>query len=218
MAIEIWINSIKTAMLQVHSRFKQDTKNILTESDLKCWLFYELQNQENKTYAVHTEVTHYPYSNPIQNGVTVKIQKYFFRDLTILDNVNVIENNKLWNNSNENSVLSKGFKHRGPAIHFELKLIRHGLRENNIPRIDHNDIQKLNNYNPRSSNHERRFVIVWGSKSDNVSVTELETKLRTSFEGFNNQNLNGKLEFYLFDNENLVHILWEGQELINYTL
>jgi hypothetical protein len=210
-----WMIAVNKAMLQLYERFKNDTKFILTESDLKCWLFFELQKQNTDVpYAVHTEVTHYPKSNKIQNGITVEVQKYFFRDLTILNNDNVIENNELWDDVDNSSILSKGFKHRGPAIHFELKLVRQCVRENNIPRIDSNDIQKLNNYSPTSRNHERRFVIVWGSKSDNVSVNELETKLRTSLEDFTNQNLNGKLEFYLFDKKSLKHYSFNNNQLL----
>ena len=95
--LDSWHPHIKNAMDKLHNKFKSDTKFILTESDLKCWLFYFLQKEKTKkeTFEVHTEVTHYPHSQTIQNEIKVKVQKYFFRDLTILDNSNVIENEEL---------------------------------------------------------------------------------------------------------------------------
>lgn len=209
-----WMVAVNKAMMQLHDRFKTDPKIILTESDLKCWLFLKLKKVENATFSVHTEITHYPYSKTVQDGITVKVQKYFFRDLTILDDKNVSDNSKLWNNSNDDSILSKGFRHRGPAIHFELKLVRQAVNKNIQPLIDANDIQKLKNYSPKNSSHQRHFVIVWGSRSENVGVTELEGKLRSSLEGFNNIGLNGLLNFYLFDKKSLKHFSWQQNELV----
>lgn len=52
-------------MLQCSLFFKKSKENpklILTESDLKCWLFMQLQSElagSNLPFSVHTEVTHY---------------------------------------------------------------------------------------------------------------------------------------------------------------
>lgn len=213
-----WMVAVNKAMMQLHDRFKTDPKIILTESDLKCWLFLKLKKVENATFSVHTEITHYPYSKTVQDGITVKVQKYFFRDLTILDDKNVSDNSKLWNNSNDDSILSKGFRHRGPAIHFELKYIRQGINKISRPLIDNNDIDKLKNYSPQNSSHQRRFVIVWGSRSENIKVANLEEKIKSSLAIFNNPHLNGKLEFYLFDKNEIKNAVWNGDlSQLNFT-
>ena len=45
-----WLESLSTALVVVHSTFNNNPKTILTESDLKCWLFHELQTIKNIQY------------------------------------------------------------------------------------------------------------------------------------------------------------------------
>ena len=104
----------------VFKRFSENPKLILTESDLKCWLFLELakeiDNLQTSTLSVHTEVTHYLKAD--------NRKERRFRDLTILDSQNLDLNEDIWKNNNDSDyTLHKGFKHDGPAMHFELKLL-----------------------------------------------------------------------------------------------
>ena len=48
-----WLESLDTALIAVHSTFNNNPKTILTESDLKCWLFHKLQTKNKKNYSVH---------------------------------------------------------------------------------------------------------------------------------------------------------------------
>ena len=176
-------------------RFSGNSKLILTESDLKCWLFRELMHEieqgEKPSLSVHTEVTHYPRNEGNKS-------KYFMRDLTILDSQNLKMNEELWEKRvNGDHTLSKGFKHNGPAMHFELKLIRQGQHESSMLKIDSSDIENLNNVNPE----KRAYTIVWVSKNDNCNLGFLEEQLKKSFETFKNTKLaeNDLLRFYLMD-------------------
>ena len=121
---DTWLINLETALKAVHSTYGQTPEIILTESDLKCWLFLELQKIKNKTYVVHSEVTHFVQTTLRENQATVKMRKYFLRDLTLLNNNNLDENEVLWKNVDSKHLLNKGFKHTGHAIHIELKLIR----------------------------------------------------------------------------------------------
>ena len=166
----------------------------MTESDLKCWLFLELTNEigsiQNSTLSVHTEITHYLKNDDKKNRR--------FRDLTILDSTKLDLNEHIWeNNDNGDSTLNKGFKHNGPAMHFELKLIRQGLLEYNEGELDSSDINNLNNVGIGN----RAYTIVWASKNNNCSIEFLEQKLRESFETFHRFGLidNDLLRVYLFD-------------------
>lgn len=111
-----WQPHISNAMKEVHNRFQVDTKFILTESDLKCWLFYELQNQKPYIqYAVHTEVTHYA-EHHFNEEIVVK--KHKFRDLSLLCPWLIKDNEEIWLDQVTEITLSKGFKHKGPAYSF----------------------------------------------------------------------------------------------------
>jgi len=118
--------------------------------------------------------------------------------LTILDSQNLKMNEELWEKRvNGDHTLSKGFKHNGPAMHFELKLIRQGQHESSMLKIDSSDIENLNNVNPE----KRAYTIVWVSKNDNCNLGFLEEQLKKSFETFKNTKLaeNDLLRFYLMD-------------------
>lgn len=202
-----WMIAVNKAMIQLHYRFKEDTKFILTESDLKCWLFYELQNQKTYVpYAVHTEVTHYA-EHYINKEIVVKKRK--FRDLSLLTPSAVIDNEEFLSKvGKEKEILKKGFKHKAPAIHFELKFIRQG---NNLNSLE-SDITKLNEYYPDPETAERKFVLVWGSRCSTNNLGALKTKFNNTINQLNrNQNL---IEFYLFDSKEIVHYSWNGQEWI----
>lgn len=194
-----WMVAVNKAMMQLHDRFQDDTKFILTESDLKCWLFLELQNQRPYIpYAVHTEVTHYA-EHYINNETVVEIYK--FRDLSILSPSAIIDNEKFLSEGGEKKeILTKGFKHKAPAIHFELKFIRQG---NNLNSLE-SDITKMNDYYPDPETAERKFIVVWGSRCSTNNLGVLKTKFYKTIKQLNrNHNL---IEFYLFDSKEMIHI------------
>lgn len=201
-----WMIAVNKAMIQVHERFKDDSKFILTESDLKCWLFYELQNQKTDVpYAVHTEVTHYAKHTNEKDKLE---KKYKFRDLSLLCPWLIKDHKEIWSEENPEYTLTKGFKHKGPAIHFELKFIRQG---NNLKSLE-SDITKLQNYHPETINPERRFVVVWGSRCTTNNFVALKTKFNNDIKQLKkNQNL---IEFYLFDSKEIVHYSWNEGEWI----
>lgn len=208
-----WLESLDTAVISVHSAFNRNPKTILTESDLKCWLFHELQNIDKKNYTVHSEVTHYPHTEIREDLATVKIQKYHFRDLSLLGAEGIKGNNQLWETHNSRQLLSKGFKHQGPAVHIELKLIRESTDQNIPNRIDFGDIDKLRNYSPVSL-HKRRFVIIVCSNSILVEATEMERALLRKMSRFKNKSLNDALDFYLFDQSNIIKYSWSNSKLV----
>jgi hypothetical protein len=208
-----WLANLETALKAVHSNYGQTSEMILTESDLKCWLFLELQKIKNKTYAVHSEVTHFVQTTLRENQATVKMRKYFLRDLTLLNNNNIDENEVLWENVDKKQLLNKGFKHTGHAIHIELKLIRQTIAQNRSPRIDLSDLDNLENYSPNSEN-KRRFVIVIGSKSHHITPDEIATKLKDKIQNFKNKSsLNNILDFYFFDKDEIVKYSWINGDL-----
>lgn len=203
-----WMITVNKAMIQLHNRFKDDTKFILTESDLKCWLFYELQNQKPYIpYAVHTEVTHYAQHTNMNEELE---KKYKFRDLSLLCPWLIKDNEEIWSNQIAEYALTKGFKHKGTAIHFELKFIRQG----NILISLESDILKLQNYNPDSITPERKFVLVWGSRCNKNNLQILKKEFDTAIIALTKVELKKLVEFYLFDSKEIVHINWNGQEWI----
>ncbi len=57
-----WHCHIDHAMKKLFETFLSDPKVILTEDDMKCWLFRYLQEERckmYKPYAIHSEVTHH---------------------------------------------------------------------------------------------------------------------------------------------------------------
>ena len=208
-----WLESLDTAVIAVHSAFNRNPKTILTESDLKCWLFHELQNIDKKNFTVHSEVTHYPRTKIREDLATVKIQKYHFRDLSLLGPDGIKGNNQLWETHNSRQLLSKGFNHQGPAVHIELKLIRESTDQNFPNRIDFGDVDKLRNYSPISP-HKRRFVIIVCSNSILVEATEMERALLRKMNRFANESLDGALDFYLFDQSTILKYSWSNGNLV----
>lgn len=187
-------------MFEVFKTFKSNSKLILTESDLKCWMFHHFQSNINENIHIHSEITHYLKTNdPDKN--------YFFRDMTILDPDNLSLNETLWNKGNNERSLSKGFKHNGPAVHFELKLIRQKLSPESKSRIDSTDIGKLN----KVDSTRRAFNFIWGSKG--AELNDLKEELIKSLDDFVNKNFdnNGYMKFYLFDSESIEVSTWKGK-------
>lgn len=198
-----WVPYVKDAMYRVWKRFNQNTKCILTESDLKCWMFYELNQQipDTDNYSVHTEITHYTKKKGKR--------KLNFRDLSLLDPTKLLDSSEVWA-TNEKS-LKKGFLHRGEAIHFELKFIRQGIRQVEMVDIPTNDIENFSYYKPNTK-PKRRFVVVWGSRNENVSTD----RLIQTFEDASKQ-LNGSqkhlLQAFLFDRSKIVKCWFERGQL-----
>jgi len=195
--IALYHQLTEKALAKVFGRFKENPKLILTESDLKCWLFLELvkdiEGMQESTLSVHTEVTHYPRIEP-------NLKKFFMRDLTILDSVNVVENEEIWDNHGTGDyALSKGFNHQGCAMHFELKLIRQGRKEASKLALDSSDIANLKNVEVG----KRGYSIVWMSRNENYDLDFLIKEMNESFEMCNN-DLGDKdlLRFYLCDLHN----------------
>lgn len=199
--IKLYQDLTHKAMVNTFHAFKRNYKLILTESDLKCWLYLELRNlikcQGEPNLSVHTEVTHYT-GNKTKNNR----KEYFMRDLTLLDSNTLDLSEVIWKKINDQYALSKGFKHKGPAMHFELKLIRQGSEENHTPIIDTGDIGKLGNVN----SNNRAYTIIIGSKSSKAKVAEIENKLIKELRVFKNNDLknNHLLRIYVFDTEEMI--------------
>jgi hypothetical protein len=198
-----WMVAVKKAMTDLHLNFKNNPRAILTESDLKCWVFLELKKVENAAFSVHTEITHY--AEHFYNDEIV-VKKYKFRDLSLLTPSAIIDNEKFLSEGGEKKeILTKGFKHKAPAIHFELKFIRQG---NNLNSLE-SDITKLNEYYPDPETAERKFVVVWGSRCSIKNIGLLKREFDEAIKKLTNHNIKPLIEFYLFDVEKLIHIKWE---------
>jgi hypothetical protein len=196
--IKIFQELAHESLINACSAFRGNPKLILTESDLKCRIYVELQklieNQFRTNLAVHSEVTHY--SGSLVENRNIKLRKeYFMRDLTILDSDKLVLNRDLWDEINNEYGLSKGFRHEGPAMHFELKLLRQPIAENGRVLIDAGDITKLNNVKAQ----KRAYTLVIGSKNGNLR--DIITRVNHELDCFNNNVLvqNNLLRIYLFD-------------------
>jgi len=196
--LESWRKPIENAVLDTFHRFKAEPKTILTESDLKCNLYMYLINQKPYVqYAVHTEVTHYIGSRD-DNGS----RKYRFRDMSLLCPWLIKDNEELWGRE---ETLSKGFKHKGPAIHIELKIQRQS--ENEIIQINQEDITNLNDLQI-TTGREKRYVIVWLSRQNNID-TIVNTALN-ALNIINNQVIKELIEVYLIDKNHCKKLFFEN--------
>lgn len=202
--LDTWQTVVNKGVLSVSKKFKSNPKSILTESDLKCWLFMELQKYKNKnSYDVHTEVTHYH-----KHGN--KDRKKHFRDLSLLESDKIKENETIWTNNHRG--LNKGFLHKGKAIHFELKLVRQPRTEKETSVISDKDIEHLLKYKP--DNRKRRFVIIWGSKVENgldfLKTSFIDAMKKHTSKGISEENKQvlSATDIYLFDRKNIVRAVW----------
>jgi len=193
-----WSKHIERAINNLHEKFVYDSKFILTESDLKCWLFYFLQQEKPYIpYAVHTEVTHYA-QHDVDGKETEK--KYKFRDLSLLCPWAIKENEVLLAQGAKNKdILAKGFLHQAPAIHFELKLVRQGGNAN----ILRDDLEKLAGYQPAHNTSPRHFFLICGSKASNINVVALKSTIIEAVKNNGLERINGKLQIILFDAEKI---------------
>lgn len=194
--INLYHEISEKAIENVFKRFTEYSKLILTESDLKCWLFLELQKEIEKidenTLSAYSEVTHYASKEDKNNKR--------FRDLTLLDSKNLKLNEDIWKNNEANiHALNKGFNHDGPAMHFELKLIRQGTDEKSSGMVDTSDISNLNDVDCTN----RAYTIIWVSKNKNFTINNLEEKFKESLQTLNRPCLFKMKLFriYLFDIE-----------------
>lgn len=215
--LDSWHPHIENAMHKVHQKFKSDTKFILTESDLKCWLFYELQNQKPYIpYAVHSEVTHYAEHTSMDKDTQEETieKKHKFRDLSLLCPWEIKANEDfLKQNNNEKKLLSKGFQHKAPAIHFELKFVRENGNNSKVEGLK-SDIKKIETYNPNYEGHTRDFIIVCGTRSLGTTIENLKTAVECKINEITNVSMKERLRFYLFDSKEIVHFSWNGKQWI----
>lgn len=195
-------------MFELHQKFISHTKFILTESDLKCWLFYFLQHEMPYIpFAVHTEVTHYAMH---QENDKKPEKKYKFRDLSILNPNNVKDAEEIWDENIDDFVNSKGYRHKGNAIHFELKMIRQSRQRNQVSGLKA-DIAKLSKYSPENSSHVRDFVIVCGSRSEGTNLEHFKTAVKSKIKEITNKIVKERLRLYLFDSKEMVCLNGNGE-------
>jgi hypothetical protein len=215
--LDSWHPHIKSAMQNLHKKFHSDTKYILTESDLKCWLFYYLQgisaNDKNDIYSVHTEITHFaPHlvkASSNKNVIELK-KKYKYRDLSLFQNKSINDAEEIWAENQDDIVNSKGFKHTGPAIHFELKMIRQSRQGNQVSGLKA-DIAKLSKYSPENISHVRDFVIVCGSRSEGTNLEHFKTAVKSKIKEITNKIVKERLHLYLFDSKEMVCLNGNGE-------
>lgn len=134
-------------------------------------------------------------------GSTIKKpQKIFFEDLTLLD-ANNSNSSLLKHDSFSKYALSKGFKHKGPALHFELKLLRQGSTQDRSPLVNTSDIENLN----LVQSNKRGYVIVLASKNCNVKVDDVEKQIENFIKSFSNYDLikNDLVRLYAFDTKKI---------------
>lgn len=200
-----WSDSIEYAMKELWIRFNENPKCILTESDLKCWMFIELNHfkPESNQYAVHSEVTQYSRSFKDK-------EKLNFRDLSLLNPSKIIDNEEIWDE--KQNLLNKGFVHKGEAIHFELKFIRQRTRENPQTKIPTGDIENFKSFHFSNDDYKRHFVIVWGSRNSSLSATLLKQTFQDKTNGLGSEQ-KAILNAYLFDKNEMFKCWFEGAEL-----
>lgn len=211
--LDSWHPYIKIAMNKMHKNFLSNTKFILTESDLKCWLFYYLQKEKPYIpFAVHTEVTHYA-EHIVKDKKTkeeILEKKHKFRDLSLLCPWEIIANEDfIKQKGSKKDILNKGFKHNANAIHFELKFVREIGSNNEINELNV-DIDKLKLYSPQSGDKMRDFVIVCGSRSKGTTLEHFTTAVKNKLKEITNISVKERLRIYLFDSKELVCLNGNG--------
>lgn len=212
--LEFWRRPVTNAVTEVWKGLNYQARWILTESDLKCWVYTKLFNESLQIgFAVHTEVTHWHHI-PVEGEDPEKV--YHFRDLSLLNPDKINENADIWNDYNypPEYILTKGFNHRGPATHIELKLVRQEVTENRTPKVSVSDIDNLRYYS--RDQYDKRFAIIWGARPRSLNVDALETKFIAAFNGADKKgtlvpNQNKMLvDAYVFDDQQLKHGRWTG--------
>lgn len=215
--LESWLSYVEYVLCDVFNAFANEPKLVLTESDLKCRIYSGLISMNPFVkYAVHSETTHY-HLNDDKSDEPKKV--YHFRDLSLLCPWLLKDNEEIWRYNEQTRsreyALNKGFKHKGPAVHIELKMVRQSTDENKKPKVSESDLDNLRYYLKRK--HEKRFVVVWGARPHSLSVKELESIFLKAFNGKDNKgttipNANKPLvTAYLFDNTKLKRGRWTGK-------
>jgi hypothetical protein len=211
--LDSWHPHIKNAMEKLHNKFKSDTKFILTESDLKCWLFYFLQEEKPYTpFAVHTEVTHYAEhsSKDKETQEETTEEKHKFRDLSLLCPSEINANEEfLEQKIAQKKLLSKGFQHKAPAIHFELKFVRETGNKDEVEGLK-SDIKKIKEYQPESDGNIRDFIIVCGTRSKGTTVASFRNAFDEKIKEITNIDIKKRLRFFLFDTKGGICLKWNG--------
>lgn len=212
MDLNLLEKKIQNVLIEICSTFHQKSKTILTESDLKCRLYAAfMDNDDKEEYSVHSEVTHY------KRHLSLKKKTYNFRDLSLLSKKAVLENSEakaLWSNHKS---LSKGFLHKGPAIHFEIKFVREPQEDGAVVTVPTGDIENLKFY--KKDGHERRFIIIWGSRSGSTKTKKMIADFLGAFKGNNNSHkkfmedeTKPLISAYIFDKDELFYGHWDGKE------
>jgi hypothetical protein len=206
-----WDDYLKNAVCRTFHELNGNSKAVLTESDLKCKLYHYLtiimENDPNS--AVYTEMTHYTNITRNNNREVIEFGKHSLRDLSIVNPEKIEENDELFDARQAD--LSKGFKHKGCALHVELKFTRMGTNANRIGVMDLSDITKLYSY----SGDKRKFVIVHGSNNSNGAAENIAN----AFENKINNNLQhllgviNKFDIYVFDRKKVLFAAYDGNEL-----
>lgn len=213
--LDSWHPHIEKAIYNLYMKFIADTKFILTESDLKCWLFYYLQQERPYTpFAVHTEVTHYA-EHTEKDKKTKKEKtekKYRFRDLSLLCPSEIKANEEFLEQGKAiKKLLSKGFQHNASAIHFELKFIRVNGDNNQTEKLK-SDIDKLRLYSVNNENHIRDFIIVCGTRNVvQTNLADLKKLVEDEISQHATYEIKHRLQFYLFDAKDMFCLKWNGK-------
>jgi hypothetical protein len=207
-----WDNYLKLSVLQVFNELKNNSKCMLCESDLKCKLYHYLTNITDQipNIGIYTEMTH------LENNLS---KKYYFRDMSILKPNLMKENHEIFNTDND-KFYSKGYKHRGPIIHIELKFTRQRKAPSEPADLDLDDIEKLKNFNSNPY-RKRKFVIIHCTKDvESLSrgeinkATNIKDKIINKISGIHFNHLKGCLDIYVFDKKDLYHASFLGTPMV----
>lgn len=204
--LNLWHPKLHEAVLEVFGMYKDDPKIILTESDLKCWLYSRLigknvtEEGDECKYSVHSEVTHY---HPDQNEDGVIKKDYHFRDLSLLQEIRIAENE---DRVDSRQRLNKGFNHIGAALHVELKLARQGITKNRTVAVSTSDIENFGTYGGGGL-HEKTFVMVWGSRAADYTAQQMKETFDVSIKKVS-WDISRLITPYIFDRTTLLAGLW----------
>lgn len=164
-----WKSKFEKAIKDTASHYQQEgnEKSILTESDLKTYLFHFYLSQGSTGQykeAIHSEITHYRGQNS-EDG-TVKKRRNM-RDLWIACDGLIELNEARWNDGvHRSNTLSKGFIHKnGPALFIELK---HSRQNAQRKQVNFGDIKNLYTYHYNIHGWYKECVIVYSTANKNA--------------------------------------------------
>lgn len=139
---------VENCICRIIERFEENPELFLTESDLKCRLFMELNNdpvfsqeeitrdKEKRTNYVHSETSYFVFGKLNRKRV----------DITVVKPSN-------YNFKNEEVVFRKGYYFAEPSIGIELKLNKNKSKNKMEKELKAvlDDLEQLKNSRPRSS-------------------------------------------------------------------